>query len=323
MDLQSLEYFLEVVREGNITLAAKRLYMSQQTLSNHLLRLENELGVTLFTRRPAIRVTYAGEQVLLAANEILTVQKNLMEKLSMIRADEKGVLEFGASPNRINGILPAVLATFSSKYPNIELRITDEPTSVLTEKVIQDTLDLALVIQGSEHPLIISEPVLEDEIYLCVCESLLEKYYEGNVQELIERSASGARLEDFKDIPFCTLDSSLRLGSMVTNAFVEAGVRPRIYMRCKSMRFASRVGQVGLAAFFYTKSCLLDPTFDHSSDFCTFPLLYKGRPLTMSLCLIRNRNRQLAGYTEFFYNQIFNYLSKLGKDKVPSQQKLV
>ena len=50
MDIRVLEYFLAVAREENISRAAKQLHITQPTLSRQLAQLEEELGVTLFTR---------------------------------------------------------------------------------------------------------------------------------------------------------------------------------------------------------------------------------------------------------------------------------
>ena len=59
MNFQHLRYFLMVAEELNITRAAERLYISQQSLSNHIGNLERELDVKLFTRSPKLSLTYA------------------------------------------------------------------------------------------------------------------------------------------------------------------------------------------------------------------------------------------------------------------------
>ena len=54
MNLKSIEYFLITVEEMNFTRAAGRLYISQQALSSHISRLEEEYGIRLFERKPAL-----------------------------------------------------------------------------------------------------------------------------------------------------------------------------------------------------------------------------------------------------------------------------
>ena len=62
MDLTSLYYFQELSKDLNMTRTAQRLYISQQTLSNHIQRLEQYYGVQLLYRKPALALTCAGDR---------------------------------------------------------------------------------------------------------------------------------------------------------------------------------------------------------------------------------------------------------------------
>ena len=64
MDLVSLYYFQELSKDLNMTRTAQRLYISQQTLSNHIHRLEQHYGCPLLYRKPTLSLTCAGEFVL-------------------------------------------------------------------------------------------------------------------------------------------------------------------------------------------------------------------------------------------------------------------
>ena len=60
MDLESLYYFRELTKDLNMTRTAHRLFLSQQTLSNHIARLEKDCGTPLFYRKPRLSLTEAG-----------------------------------------------------------------------------------------------------------------------------------------------------------------------------------------------------------------------------------------------------------------------
>src|SRR5699024_5857322 len=70
MNFLHLKYFLLVAEELNITRAAERLFISQQSLSNHISNMEKELDVKLFTRSPKLSLTYAGDLLVETATQI-------------------------------------------------------------------------------------------------------------------------------------------------------------------------------------------------------------------------------------------------------------
>ena len=100
MDLISLYYFQELSKDLNMTKTAERLYISQQTLSNHIQRLEQYYGTKLFYRKPSLSLTCAGEFVLSFAQVVGKEERNLKDILSDVEHQERGTLRFGASMAR-------------------------------------------------------------------------------------------------------------------------------------------------------------------------------------------------------------------------------
>ena len=107
MDLISLYYFQELSKDLNMTKTAERLYISQQTLSNHIQRLEQYYGTKLFYRKPSLSLTCAGEFVLSFAQVVGKEERNLKDILSDVEHQERGTLRFGASMARGTQFLPA------------------------------------------------------------------------------------------------------------------------------------------------------------------------------------------------------------------------
>ena len=97
MNFQHLKYFLTVAEELNITRAAERLYISQQSLSNHIANLERELDVKLFTRSPKLSLTYAGGLLVDTATEILDLHRQYLSKVGDINKQYVGALRVGIS----------------------------------------------------------------------------------------------------------------------------------------------------------------------------------------------------------------------------------
>ena len=108
MDLISLHYFQELSKDLNMTKTAERLYISQQTLSNHIQRLEQYYNAPLFYRKPSLSLTCAGEFVLGFAQVMEKEERNLKDILSDIERQERGTLRVGASTVRSIQLLPQI-----------------------------------------------------------------------------------------------------------------------------------------------------------------------------------------------------------------------
>lgn len=307
MDLTSLYYFSELAKDLHMTRTANRLFISQQTLSNHIQRLEDHYGTKLLYRKPTLSLTTAGEFVLGFADVINKEQVNLKDILSDIAQQERGVLRFGASALRLNMCLPAVLPSFSARYPNVELRITDTVTVRLEPLVLDGSLDFAITLNGEEHPKLVTHQLMDDQVYLCVADSLLQRCYADTFQALKEKAIHGVDVRDFIDLPFCIFDN--RMGRQIQQCFDEANLIPRPYITSTYTQIGTTVCFQRLAACFLSQASLVSQQNDIPSDINIFPLHYKGQPLTQRLSLIRMKDRYLSHYSKFFLAQLFQYFS--------------
>ena len=96
----NLEYFLAVAEELNITRAAKRLYISQQSLSSHISNLEKEFDVQLFNRTMPLTLTYAGRALKVRAKQMLDLKDETYRELADIKDFTTGQLSIGISHTR-------------------------------------------------------------------------------------------------------------------------------------------------------------------------------------------------------------------------------
>lgn len=307
MDLTSLYYFSELAKDLHMTRTANRLFISQQTLSNHIQRLEDYYGTRLLYRKPALALTTAGEFVLGFADMVNKEQVNLKDVLSDIAQQERGVLRFGASALRLNMCLPAILPRFSARYPNVELRITDTVTVRLEPLVLNGTLDFAVTLNGEEHPKLVTHQLMDDQVYLCVADSLLQNCYGEAVQTLKKRSIAGADVKDFAKLPFCIFEN--RMGRQINQCFEAANIVPRAYITSTYTQIGVTVCFQRLSSCFISQMSLVNQQKDIPEDINIFPLHYKGQPLTQRLSLIRTKDRYLSHYSKYFLNLLFQYFN--------------
>lgn len=307
MDIISLYYFSELAKDMRITHTANRLFVTQQTLSNHLARLEEYYGVQLMYRKPTLSLTTAGEFVLAFADIVSKEHINLKDILSDVERQERGALRFGASPLRINTCLPRILPEFTSRYPQVELHITDAMSAQLEPMVLSGELDFAAVLSAKPDPELVFDQLMLDPVYLCVSDELLQRYYGDEAGTLKEKAINGTDVADFARLPFCL--HSNRLGARINECFVERGIVPNTYITSSSTLISFSLCIERLAACFATHMRLFNQKDRIPPDMNIFPLYAHGEPLTQTLTLIRRKDRYLAHYSKYFLDLLFNYFS--------------
>ena len=202
MDFTSLYYFIEAAKDLHITMTAKRLFMSQQTLSNCIMRLEKHYGVKLFHRRPRLQLTSAGKEMLRFAEQIYQAETNLKGIFADTVQSDTGEITIGASSPRSNYYLPDVLKKFSSKYPNVTINLIDKTSSELEKLVQKNQVDFAVTVESDISQLKVGvKSTHSDPVYFCVSDKLLHKHYKNKIYELKEKSKFGADMKDFSKLP--------------------------------------------------------------------------------------------------------------------------
>lgn len=309
MDIISLYYFSEVAKDLNITKTAARIYISQQTLSNHIQRLERHFGSELLYRRPTVGLTCAGEFVLSFAQVVAKEHINLQDILSDIEQQERGTIRIGASVARGCAILPKILPQFSKRYPNVEIRFTDAISAKLRPLVVKGELDFSVVLDTDADPKLVNQHLMDDQIYLCVSERLLQQYYPDEAAELKVQSLNGAHIKDFSRLPFAILNNYL--GGKIQHAFDEANIKPNNYITSTMLQVAAPLCSQGLCAGFLTQMSLIDQAAQIAADVNIFPLLYQGKPMAQPLSLIRMKDRYLSHYSKYFIEVLSDYFLNL------------
>ncbi len=146
MNFRLLKYFLTVAEEKNISRAAKKLYISQQTLSSAMQRLESTYHTKLFERQPHIHLTEAGYFVAQFARDVMSRENQLTNQLAAISVSECGHLNIGVTPVRARLLLPEFLPLFQAKHPGIELSVRVDTYRTMEEWLAQGDLDLMLTM---------------------------------------------------------------------------------------------------------------------------------------------------------------------------------
>lgn len=202
--------------------AAEILHMSQPAVSDHISRLEESLGCTLFTRsRQGMALTDKGQLLYPYAKKILNL---VSEAHYHVRASSEiaGVLSIAASSTIANYVLPWILPKFIRKYPEVKVDLASLNSSEVIEKVKSGQCNVGLTEGYSQSNQIHTMPFIEDELVLISHpkqQSVLSTIHDLKKRTLIWREeGSGTRETIEKALTDAgvdpdTLDSRLTMGS--------------------------------------------------------------------------------------------------------------
>ena len=152
MNLNTLHYFLITAEEENVTKAAERLFISQQALSIHIKRLEEEYGVTLFERKPFFRLTDAGRDMVYYSKQLLGLEEDMRADFSNLDIHAKGLPKVGSSRLRINTFFPSIWKKYHEKHPNISIDLHDGNRQKLSDLLSSGKLDIFISLDIPENP---------------------------------------------------------------------------------------------------------------------------------------------------------------------------
>lgn len=177
MRIEYLIYFLNVAQSKSISISARELYISQQSLSWAVKTLEQEIGAPLLARHYyGVELTEVGEIVAEHAGRMVqehyAMRKNLLPYLEGVSTSFSGRLRVGINYPIINELLHTIVHTFSRQNPGVQLRVRDYSAEQMARAVTDNELDLALYGDWSETPgpsadALLCEALYEAELLVC------------------------------------------------------------------------------------------------------------------------------------------------------------
>jgi LysR family hydrogen peroxide-inducible transcriptional activator len=146
MELHQLRYTAAVARTGSFSRAAEQCHVAQPSLSQQIQKLEDELGERLFDRlKSGTKLTAAGEAFLPRALRILDEVDAVKREARDVRSLSRGTLTVGVLPTIAPYLLPGAIASFTAKYPGLEVVVQEETTARLLRLAAACEVDVAIM----------------------------------------------------------------------------------------------------------------------------------------------------------------------------------
>lgn len=230
MEHLSLEYFVEIAKQRNISKAAENLHMSQQSLSAYIQKLEKYYGVQLLIRKPKMRLTEAGERVLLAAEQINEIYIDMEKDLKALRVSDELQISLGIFLPVVNRVMQKLpLVEISKAYPNTSIRVATDYNTPLHDRVVKGEMDFAIIAVRTPTSQMIIDPSLEkkflgmDEECVIMSDQVLRLYFADEYEKYLGEifSGGGGRSIGVAHIPMVMHPMNTGISQLIKQYYIE------------------------------------------------------------------------------------------------------
>lgn len=302
MNYRQLNYILKIAEEKNISSAAKKLYISQPSLSQLLSTVEKKIGSPIFDRSSSpLSLTYIGELYIKAARNILGISKQFYKQVDDVLHLREGTISIGCSPFRSTYLLSRFIPYFQKNYPDIKLELCENTTICLEELAQNDKTDVSISLLPIDKNIFSYEKLFEERLLLAVPpkHSICIKH------KLIPGDFLNPPLINLSELnytPFILMERGQKLHHTLLNLCHDANFIPQIKLITQSMETAQALAGAGIGA------ALLPHTLVQSLQSNPAPCYLKlsSRP-TRKAIIIWRKNRYLSKAAQKFIYQLKDF----------------
>ena len=274
MNFLNIKYFMAIAEEQNISAAARKLYVSQQSLSEHLKKLEAEIGTPLFERGNTMRLTVAGECFFEGSKEILAAYNRMCSNIDAITENRRSKITIGVPTYMDPPFLGDLLARFTEHYPQYDVTVVKRQHADISHNMRGVDLYISYLPVPEELE---SVAVLEDDPYCVIFRrELAEKTYDDFWQVRERKLLETKDLSLLKDMPFILLrDRHGQLAMDLDCIFKEYGFSPTSGFTSENGHLNIRMCQKGFGCLLATKNtikCCFKSDTEKKNDFLCYPV---------------------------------------------------
>lgn len=215
MELHQLRYFIAVAETGGFRRAAQQCNVAQPSLSQQIVKLEHELGVTLFDRLGrTVALTDAARKLLPHAKSILASVDTI--KIEVTDTPHLGQLSVGILPTIAPFLLPNSLYQFNQHYPDTKIVIQEAITEKLIQMLVDGKIDLCIVSLPIKSKTVLTKPLFTEPLLVALPWN----------HPLAQRPS--ITTDEIEQFPFIALDQEHCLGEQVESFCYTRNIFPVI-----------------------------------------------------------------------------------------------
>lgn len=218
MEIRQLMYFIQIVKSGTYSAAAKQLYLSQPALSKAVKHLEEELGAKLLVQGDKrSEPTDVGRVLFERGQQLIREYNDLLGAVDEANSRNRGRLHFGIPYGLGQILFYRLTADFSRAFPEMELVVSGHGSSHIREEVLAGRLDIgATLIPPEPEPGLEATVIMRDQFFL-----LLPRAHPLAGRE-------GVRFAQLREEQFILLNEEFVMTRMTRQSCAMAGFAPRV-----------------------------------------------------------------------------------------------
>lgn len=319
MTTQQIQYIIALAEEGNFSSAAKKLYVTQPSISQLIKNMESQIGSPLFDRTTTpIKLTTIGLAYYDAAKKIESINRELNNRVSEINDLKSGSLTIGTSPFRAACMLPKSISYFSNQFPGIEINIISENIETLKQYLMDGEIDLCIDNDVFQNQFFITESLSTETFYLAVakdnpwnigkeeCALSYEDILDDSEKLYSENYITPAQLET---LPYILLDSRSDCYDITVTIFDQLSIKPKVTLYASNIETKFHWITSNLGAGF------IPDTLIRFGNFSDHPNYYKIK--------VPKKNSQLCQEKIVVAYNRSHFLTKAAKEYINQLKKLI
>ena len=222
----ALYYFTVAAEELNITRAAAKLYISQQSLSEHIRKLEKQYDAVFFTRGGRLALTSQGERMLSYAREVLEADRDLYVALRDADRASRVRLNIGMTSTRGSVFLPRIFEAFRKRCPHAVLSITSGNFEYIEQQYQLEKIELYTGMTSNIRTRVPADILYQDRIYFIVSRDLAARTLGTAAEEFVRAHAGGIAMPEACCFPIALPPTSSTLRLVFERLFGKHGLHP-------------------------------------------------------------------------------------------------
>lgn len=295
MNEKHMQYVLTVLKEGSFTNAAKKLYVSQPSLSQIIKTAESNLGAPIFDRSTdPITLTPAGQLYVEAARQVTTISTNLRKQVEELSKEEFGTIRLGISVQRGMELLPELYPRFKKRFPHVGLELHEQGSATMEKSVLEGEVGIALLTTFPRHEELVYDLIQEEKLVLIV----------NRECELAKRIAPGTPIDilEARDETFISSQSGHSVRTIQDSLFIARDMKPKIDL----VTISIEVGKHVVAASPVVMACpdsYVETDNSPDSAYFSYPILGVENPRHFYACYRKDMyiTKYMKGFLEILH----------------------